>query len=190
MDLSNDDFVIKKVKAGANVQQVLGYVITIFCGMLAFVGIVGSGFKEPIDAVLVTMFIALATFGVVLVFKGRKKKKLVKLFYEYSSLLSKDSQKSLDLLSSLTGLTVSTTTKNVADMIDLELFPNAYIDNNQNRLIFMGYTDIASSSENNKLNDVHELRSVAVKCKSCGATNKVSEGVVSECEFCGSQISC
>src|SRR5574344_756875 len=126
---------IKKAKAKGVTQQVFGWIITIFCGLMASVGAGTSGFKETVDVVMVTMFVVFTVLGVRLIIKGYKRKKLIKQYYDYSARLSADADKSIDLLSSSIGATVAVVTNNISDMIALGFFPGAFLDTTHNRVV-------------------------------------------------------
>lgn len=65
---------LKKARAKGVTQQVFGWIITIFCGLMASVGAGSSGFKETVDVVMVTMFALFTVLGVRLIIKGYKRK--------------------------------------------------------------------------------------------------------------------
>lgn len=185
---------IKKAKAKGVAQQVFGWIITIFCGMIASVGAGTSGFKETVDVVMVTMFAVFTVLGVRLIIKGYKRKKLIKQYYDYSARLSADADKSIDLLSSSIGATVADVTKNISEMIALGFFPGAFLDTAHNRVVMQNekptvVQPTVHTTINTPVQPEQTVKYVTVQCKGCGATNKILAGTVGECEFCGSQIS-
>ena len=185
---------IKKAKAKGVTQQVFGWIITIFCGLMASVGAGTSGFKETVDVVMVTMFVVFTVLGVRLIIKGYKRKKLIKQYYDYSARLSADADKSIDLLSSSIGATVAVVTKNISDMIALGFFPGAFLDTTHNRVVMQNEKPTAGQTVSHmavttQVQPEQPVKYVAVQCKGCGATNKIMAGTVGECEFCGLQIS-
>lgn len=183
---------IKKAKAKGVTQQIFGWIITIFCGLMTSVGAGTSGFKETIDVVMVTLFAVFTGLGVLLIVKGGKRKKLIKNYYDYSARLSADPDKSIDLLSSSIGVTVAVATKNITDMIALGFFPGAFLDTAHNRLVMQNAKPAAAYATSTQVvpNPTEkEIKYVTVQCKGCGATNKIIAGTVGECEFCGLQIS-
>lgn len=185
---------IKKAKAKGIIQQVFGWIITIFCGLIASVGAGTSGFKETVDVVMVTIFAVFTALGIMLIVKGYKRKKLIKNYYDYSARISADPDKSIDLLSSSIGATVSVVTNNISDMIALGFFPGAFLDTTHNRIVMQNTKASATrtapiTTVNTTVQNTQTVKYVTVQCKGCGATNKIIAGTVSECEFCGSQIS-
>ena len=194
MASNNVSAAIKRAKAKAVTQQVLGWIITAFCAMVTSVGAGTSGFKETIDVVMVTMFAAFTALGILLIVKGYKRKKLIKNFYDYSARLSVDPDKSIDLLSSSTGNTITVVTNNIADMITLGFFPGAFLDTAHNRVVMQNAKPsttqpVVNTAVNTPTQSERGVKYVTVQCKNCGATNKIIAGTVGECEFCGSQIS-
>ena len=194
MTSDNVTSAIKKAKAKGVTQQVLGWIITIFCGLIASVGAGTSGFKETIDVVMVTIFVMFTALGIMMIVKGKKRKSLIKNYYDYSARLSADPDKSIDLLSSSIGATVAVVTKNISDMIALGFFPGAFLDTAHNRVVMqnekptVGQT-VLHAAVSTQTQPEQTVKYVTVQCKGCGATNKIVSGTVGECEFCGSQIS-
>ncbi len=185
------DSAINKVKAKGTIQRVFGYIMAIFNGFFVFVGCVASGFKEASDVTLVIFFSAVTVVGVLLIIKGNKKFKLIKTFYAYSARLATDPKKSIDLLASATGTTVAIATKNINDMIEFGFFPNCYLDEQCNKLVFPASPQPQASFvfTPTPTAATQTTKYITVQCKGCGAINRIISGTVSECEFCGSQIS-
>lgn len=181
---------IKKARAKGVIQQVFGWIITIFCGLMASIGAGSSGFKETVDVVMFTMAL-FTVLGIRLIIKGYKRKKLIKSYYDYSPRLSADPDKSIDLLSSSIGAPVVVVTKNISDMIALGFFPEAFLDTTRNRIVMKEDKPIVTQTipVAATTNITQAVKYIAVQCKGCGATNKIIAGAVGECEFCGSQIS-
>lgn len=180
---------INRVKVKGIVQRVLGWIIAVFNGFIAFVGGAASGFKEALDVTLVLFFSAVAAVGICLIIKGNKKFKLIKTFYDYSARLATDSEKSIDLLASAIGVTVAIAMKNVSDMIEFGFFPNCYLDGQRNKLVVPTASQSQASIASTPTATTQTVKYTTVQCKGCGATNKIISGTVGECEFCGSKIS-
>lgn len=180
---------IKKVKVKASVQKVCGWIIAIFNGLIAFVGLTQIG--EVFDVVMVTFFSGITALGILLIKKGNRKTKLIKTFYDYSARLAADSEKSIDLLAASTGGTVDLVTKNIREMLAYGFFPNCYLDGQRNKLVDpttqRSQSSTATTFRTN--GQTQTVKYTTVQCKGCGATNKIAVGTVVECEFCGSQIS-
>lgn len=185
---------IKKAKAKGIAQQMFGWIITLFCGLITSVGAGNSGFKDSIDVVLVTIFAIFTALGIRLIMKGEKRKKLIKNYYDYSARLYADPDKSIDSLSSSVGAPVAVVTKNISDMIALGFFPGAFLDTDRNRIVMINAKSnmpqmIPIIPSNTPAQVEQTVKHIAMQCKGCGATNKIVAEAVNECEFCGSQIS-
>lgn len=185
------DSAIKKYKVKGTVQIGLGYIIAVFNGFLAFVGGIGSGFKEAFDVAMVIFFMGVAALGVWLVVKGYQKLKLIKVYHNYSARLATDPEKSIDVLASATGVAVEVARKNIVNMLTAGFFPNYYLDTRSNKLVAskMSQRQISNVSANMSNVTNQTVKYITVQCRGCGATNKIVSGTVGECEFCGSQIS-
>ena len=70
----------------------------------------------------------------------------------------------------------------------LGFFPGAFIDTRYNRVVFTGGDPTKAKAAVGQASG-HSSRYVMVKCKGCGATNKILSGTVGECEYCGSRLS-
>ncbi|MDE5605367.1 MAG: PCI domain-containing protein [Eubacterium sp.] len=182
---------INKVKAKGTILRVLGWILAVFNGFIALVGSAASGIKEALDVVLILFFLAIVTIGVWLIIKGNKMIKLIKTYYDYSTRLAADPEKSIDLLASVMGITVATATKNINDMIAAGFFPNCYLDGQHNKLVIPTTVQPQASTVSTPVSNAttQTVKYSTVQCKGCGATNKIISGTVGECEFCGSQIS-
>ena len=83
---------------------------------------------------------------------------------------------------------VDATAKELSEMITLGFFPGAFIDTKYNRVVFTGGDPTKAKAAVGQASG-HSSRYVMVKCKGCGATNKILSGTVGECEYCGSRLS-
>ncbi len=170
--------VIFKIKLAAILQTVFGWLVTLFCGMIALVG--SASIEESIDVVMVVFFSVLTALGIWLIIKGSKNFKLIKRFRHYSVRLSADEERSLLTLAISTGCAVEAVERRVARMISVGFFPNCYVDMQQHKLV---------KAVHNEFHASQNATFVTVQCKKCGATNKIVAGSVSNCEFCSSPIS-
>ncbi len=169
--------------------RILGLIIAIFCGLFAIVGT--TQIAEALDVFLVILFIIFTALGIKLFLSGKNKAKLLSKFNFYSSRLASDPQKSLNILASEINVPISELIKDINKMIVLGLFPDSFIDAKSGCLII---PDCDANSPENRYagmqsSSLGEPEYITVKCKNCGATNKLVKGSVGECEFCGSQIS-
>lgn len=180
---------IMKCRSIGAIQTILGWTIVVFCGLLTITG--ATMIVEAFDVVMVIIFLAFTAGGVSLILKGKKKKKLLKAFQDYNTRLATDTTKSIDLLANSVGKSVDVVRKDVITMINMGLFPNAYINQERNSIVFpqMGVTPTYHANPIHQPVNSPRAEFVTVECSGCGATNKIAKGTVSECEYCGAQIS-
>lgn len=178
---------ITKVSVKGKIQQIIGWILVIMFGLFSVSG--GTQIKAAFDVGMVIFCIAVTIGGVFIIVSGTKKKRLIKTFKDYSSHFAADATKSIDLLAASTGVTVTTATKNITNMINNRFFANAYIDTGRNCLVFNASQHPAHNNKACNQSPVNSVSYITVQCKGCGATNKIISGTVGECEFCGSQIS-
>lgn len=165
------------------IQSILGWIIALFFGPVALIGLTQlTGVPDFIIMLILATFTAL---GIRLAVLGKKKRKLLAKFQDYSVRLAQDPDKSLVRLAAEINAPSDEITKDVSEMISAGLFPNCYIDIKSGCLISPEPFSKTVTGNQQKKNTAR----VTVKCKNCGAPNTVTEGSVTECEFCGSQIS-
>jgi|LSQX01.1.fsa_nt_gb ribosomal protein S27E len=180
--------ITKNTVVGA-LQTVLGYFLAIACGLFGIIGGATSAFATSTDVIMVIVFLAFAALGVLLITRGTKRKKFIKLFKEYAARLATDPLHSIDQLAAATGVTSETAKKNLFEMINKGYFVNAYIDADRNYLVFAQNNDDVSLQKNDTERQISSsVEFVTVACPGCGATNKIQKGAVGECEFCGNSI--
>lgn len=167
------------------VQLITGIVITFIFGITA-IACIGDN-KYPIEEKF-TMFVFTA-IGILLIIFSIKRKKLIKNFKSYVQRLSVDPTSSIENLASGLGTSQDVVKMNLEKMIKKRYFSNAYIDTENNRIVFSK----ASEQQTNtiKVNQSNEpkIEYITVTCKSCGGINKIAKGTVGECEYCGSPLS-
>lgn len=183
---------IKKSKAVGVIQQIFGWIVAVFCGLIVLAGISVSGFRDVYDFVVVILFTALTALGVLLIIKGHKRIKQIRLYYDYYYRLMSDPNHSMDLLSTSIGTAVGIVTKNVMDMIAAGYFPGAYLDIKHNRLVMQntaGSAGAAPCGAPDSQPAGKAVTYVTVACKGCGATSTIIAGTTGKCEYCGSRVS-
>jgi len=187
MNKSATQKAITRVSVKGTIQQVIGWILVTLFGLSSIVGI--TQIKEASDVVMVIFCTAITVGGILLIISGSKKKKLIRTFINYSSRFAADATKSIDLIAASTGVTVAAVTKNITDMINYGFFENAYIDTGRNCLVFTGADHPTQNTATFSQPTANSVSYITIQCKGCGATNKIAAGTVSECEYCGSQIS-
>ena len=79
-------------------------------------------------------------------------------------------------------------------MIDKKFFSNAYLDEANNQLVLSSMankqnaTPMADNSYTPNGQPQKEIVYKTCNCPNCGGINKVAQGTVAECDFCGSSI--
>jgi ribosomal protein S27E len=172
---------IVKSLVASNARIIFGYIIAIFCGLIAIIGVVNTGLS-PFDITMVTIFFVFMALGILQIVRGKKHKKLVTLFKEYAARLATDPNHSIHKLAAATGATAEAVKENILKMIHKGYFVNAYIDFERNCLVFSQDNSSAQQAESS-------AEYVRISCPGCGAKNKIQKGTVGECEFCGSYLS-
>jgi len=164
-------------------QLISGIIITILFGITLIASI---GDKKAGAGITITMFVITA-LGVLLIVFSRKRKKLINDFKTYVQRLSADPTGSINNLAAGLGTSQDVVKNNLNMMIKKRYFSNAYIDTENNRVVFsvvseQQQTNAPKASQSN-------IEYITVTCKSCGGINKVIKGTVGECDYCGSPLS-
>ena len=170
-------------------QIVFGYIIAIVCGLFATVGGFTSALATTVDVVMVIIFLVLTALGVLLIVRGTKRKRFIRLFKEYETRLVADPLHSINQLAAATGVSVEIAKKNILQMIHKGYFVNVYIDFDRDSLIFIQSDAPPVLKGAMQHQTVPSVDYVIAVCSGCGATNKIKKGVVGECEFCGNSLS-
>lgn len=179
---------IRRTKAKKIIFLIIGWMIAAFNGSLALICSFATGLKDKSSVFLLFLFLSIASVGVLFIVIGTKAKHLLRNYYEYSARLSADPNGSIDLLAAALGKPASDLAKELSEMITLGFFPGAFIDTKYNRVVFTGGDPTKAKAAVGQASG-HSSRYVMVKCKGCGATNKILSGTVGECEYCGSRLS-
>lgn len=162
-------------------SSILGYFLALIGGFPLILGTL----KDSGSVILALIFVAI---GTLLIIHGIKTKKRINRFKRYVNILSLENETSLERIASTSSQSVDFVTKDLELMIKRKFFINVYIDKNTNEII-LGNRKSQASNDTMKKSEVTEPKELkAVTCKNCGASNNITIGEVSECEFCGSII--
>lgn len=159
-------------------SSIIGYTIVIIFGIPLVLG----AFKDAGSIIFVLICLAIAA---VLIVNGIKIKKTIKRFKKYISIISVENQTSLENIASICSQSIDFVTNDLQKMINKKYFTNAYIDKSTNEFVLQKKNHI---TENNVMKKDDAVELMVVTCKSCGASNSVPKGMVTECEFCGTAI--
>lgn len=166
-------------------QLIFGWFLTVLFGVTAIASFADIKSRNDFDTNMTCLIIA-AVSSLLIIF-GAKKMKLIKTFRNYSSQLTADPVKSIDTLAASMGVSVVKAKKKITSMLSHGLFPNAFIDNQSNCLVFTNHQNPLSQSASNAA--VIPVSYTTIQCQGCGAINKIARGGVVDCEFCGSSLS-
>lgn len=178
------------------IQLICGIFLLVFFGLM----IVACLFdKELAGDGFLPFCIVVTGIGAFLIFLSRRRNKLIHTFKKYVPSLAGNPTGSISLLAASMGTTEDVVLKNLDQMIRKKLFTYAYIDRQQNRLVFRNQEQnpavgAAGMSGLASINGVPVTASPAppelmtVTCEGCGGVNTVAKGQVTECEYCGSKL--
>ncbi len=188
----------------SNTSVVISHIIEIIESILGWIGIVMWGIciiTEIVNPVTETAgeksgfiitCVILTGISFILVYSGRKRKKLRLKFKKYTAALSANPQGLLTELAAADGASVEEVTKNLDEMIRKKFFPTAYIDRAANRLVIPDFTPNAggtnAGTNASPQTSAPKVEYLTCNCKNCGGVNRVVKGAAAECEFCGSPI--
>ncbi len=177
------EFILSKLRTNSAVLITVGTILIPFPALCLYfslsVYLECTSFSEFFAAFFVSfLFASPIILGIYLIRKGLHKKQIVKNYYAYSIRINADPKRSLDRLATSLGQSVAMVHRNISEMVVLGLFPDCYIDIEENRLVTPQMSDTDTAPQ-----------TVAIECDNCGASNCVIVGVTTECEFCGTQLS-
>ncbi len=121
-------------------------------------------------------------WGISLIVFGRKRMKLIDEFRRYQILLSTNSTGSIVSLANAINSPKEEVIKKLNLMIKRKFFKDVYIDI-ASECILPGTKVVSKRKIEEKQNFI------TVACDNCGASNKIINGKVGECEYCGSPLS-
>ncbi len=169
----------------SKLEIVVGGLLTFFFG----IGLIGCLTDESLNSAgTIIVILVLLLLSIFLLYRGIRRGRMIKLFKSYVTRLSTDATHSIDLLAEGTGTSVDVVKRNLQQMIKKRYFANAYIDTQQNRIVFPQQATIKTSVSAEPSAAGPDTEYETVTCKGCGAANKIAKGSGGECEFCGCQL--
>ena len=192
---------MNKSKVSVATNQIWGVIESILGWVLAAVSflVIVSQFSGPKSesfmGVVITYLVFLA-IGIIMIRRGKKRKKLINDFKNYVQILAEDPYNSLDTIAEQSNSTIDEVKKNVQQMIKKNYFANAVIDEASNTLILNGTRDahqiLKEKARAPKIfyiaTPAPPVEMLTVKCPGCGGINAVPRGKVIECEYCGNML--
>ncbi|MHB8065756.1 MAG: hypothetical protein ACYDG2_24585 [Ruminiclostridium sp.] len=158
-------------------QVTVGICSTIF----GLIGVLGSIYYPDIRIISI-VFICV---GVLLMYFSNKRRKLANTFKIYVQKLSFSNTGSIKNLAIELGSSEDIIIKNLKLLIYKKFFVDAYIDFEQNRVVFPSSTVQTNTQQN--INQA-KIEYMAIACKNCGGVSKIQKRTVGECDYCGSPI--
>lgn len=196
---------INKLRIIATIKVGVGLFFTIINGIITLASISVFPEAEPADipfGILITMFFFLMLLGSIIpLITGSKTQKLITLFYFYNKKFEADPEKRLSTIVLSMKVPIEQVVKNTNKMIELGLFPNAWIDTRYNTLMFpedliakekeaeaLLKAEAAAAKVAAEMKRKKEKSLVTVICEKCGGTTKIPLGSVGKCDYCDSPI--
>ena len=188
---------MKKSKVAIVVSQIIEKVEMIAGGLwFAFMALLAlvTMFEGINDDIGFDIFVwVLAVFGAWVFLKGMRRRKMRLEFKKYVSHLSTDPTGSIENIAAATGKSVDVVKKNLKFMINKKFFSGAYIDERNGQLVLPSMTNNVNDTSQNTINTTTtqqrtEIVYKSCNCPNCGGINKIAQGAVAECDFCGSPL--
>ncbi|HEX3076607.1 MAG TPA: hypothetical protein VHQ24_07080 [Lachnospiraceae bacterium] len=137
--------------------------------------------------------------GLLMLYVARRMKLKVRRIQKYIALVDGKNITSIDNIASAIPIKYSDAIEDLQSLINKGYFPESYIDHESRQIVKPQRTftkvvyeeHVWKSRENSELKQEpkKEPKTKVVTCKNCGANNTITEGLVGECEYCGSPIS-
>jgi len=173
--------------------NIMGWVFVALAIIYFFMAITGNLETDKGSSVVEPIMIALVFFGgggAFMIYTANKMKVNAEKCKKYIAIVINNNETSIDNIAAAVHSSYEQTTKDLQKMIDNGYFENAYIDVSKREIVLPNKNPVQTHSISNiQMNSpVNEPQIKAVVCRNCGANNKVVEGQVCECEYCGSML--
>lgn len=159
-----------------------GKTISIIGWALLAIGVIATivGPSDPSQAVSgrILYLVIFAGGGLAMVLIGLKTQNEARKIRKYIAIIINQNITSIDKISSVMPVEYSIAVKDIQKIIDQGFFGNAYIDYNSRSIQLPKEVEEPENAANVEV----------VICKSCGASNKITKGAVSNCEYCDSPL--
>ena len=177
-------FLIRKLSGDKKASLSSGRKMTIWgwviagMGVISWTSLIEDGFIDGTLGMLFFVFL-----GLTLVYLGRKSSINAAKYKKYIDIIVNKKVRSIPTISSAIPVSHDMANKDIQEMIHKGFFEDAYIDYNQDEIVF-STEDVVDERVKN-----HKVEMIVVSCNGCGANSKVEKGQVEECQYCGSLIS-
>jgi hypothetical protein len=173
----------------SKVLNTVGWVFAVFAVIYILMAV--SGEMKASDA-----FCAFAFFGAggaLMIYGAKRMKKNAEKLKKYISIVINNNQTSIDNIAAAIPTDYEQAKKDLQKMIDNDYFQGAYIDTANREIVLpkrenSQSTNMSGNNIQHENRDMGQLRFKVVICKNCGANNKIAEGKICECEYCGSPL--
>ena len=136
--------------------------------------------KEQVYDILMYFIIFICSGGAFLI-AGYISRKQAKSYKKYIDIINRYIT-SIETISATAGVPYETAKNDLQKMIEKGYFEGAYINDADREIVIRN-----QMYDNQNTNNANQYTTVT--CKGCGATNKVAVNMVTECEYCGYQLS-
>ncbi|QUW21937.1 hypothetical protein JSQ81_19560 [Sporosarcina sp. Marseille-Q4063] len=147
-------------------------------GVISWTSLIEDGFIDGTLGMLFFVFL-----GLTLVYLGKKSSIRAAKYKRYIDIIVNKRVRSIPTISSAIPVSHDVAIKGIQEMINKGFFEDAYINYNQDIIIFSTEDEIDERVRN------HKIEMIVVPCNGCGANNQVEKGRVEKCQYCGSLIS-
>jgi hypothetical protein len=175
----------------SKILNIFGGVFIAFAVIYLLMAITGNAKTKDGSSDLGSLMVAFVFFGgggAFMMYTAKKMKINAEKLKKYIAIVINNNEKSIDNIAAAMPTSYEQTTKDLQKMIDDGYFENAYIDVSNREIVLINKSNRQTNSTSNiQMNShVNEPQINVVACRNCGANNKVVEGQVCECEYCGS----
>ncbi len=177
--LTNDKAALMSSRRG--ILSIAGWILLVF-GIIGFIAGVDDG---DIGLIIFTLLFIIG--GVMVLRKSKESKKLAYRYKKYIDMIIYQNIRSIDSISMTINLPYDYVLNDLQNMINIGYLKDAIINQSNGELIFS--KDFMESKALARGSSESTNRSKVLKCSGCGANNIVIEGIISECEYCGTLIS-
>lgn len=173
----------------SKVLNTVGWVFAVLAVIYIFMAV--SGGMETSDAL--GAFVFFGAGGALMIYGAKRMKKNSEKLKKYISIVINNNQTSIDNIAAAIPIDYEQAKNDLQKMIDNGYFQGAYIDTANREIVLptnensqpMNISEDTAPRENENMS---QPGFKVVICKNCGANNKVIEGTVCECEYCGSPL--
>lgn len=163
------------------IELTAGGIVAFLFGITA-ISCTGDGITPASDLIIMYSF---TVIGLLLILAGIRRGFLLRDVKKYALVLSTIPSGALISVASALGISQEEAGKRIRKIINKGYFPDAYINEKENRIVVKGNSFFQHTSERNTHS---EPEYIVIECSKCGAVNKLEKGTMGKCEFCRCDI--